>query len=203
MSDKKSNMQLILETLMEGEGMRSKEISEVVSRNAGKPVKVQDVASMLSRISNPEKCVLGFFIEKIPEGNSFVYRIVDEFRKISLTNAYALTLKTGAYGVEQMLLDHPELEKYMSIKKTPRRRSNKQAKLQMEAPKVVMDGIVPQRRRGRPRKTPVQPVAQDDNKSGITLEDVQTICQRVKELSEMKDLNINVHVSFRFEGIGK
>lgn len=56
----KSNAQLIIGALLSGKSLRSREISEMVLEDSGKEIKVQDVASMLSKLSDSQKCDLGF-----------------------------------------------------------------------------------------------------------------------------------------------
>ena len=113
--EKKSTVHLIIETLMSGDPLRSKEITDIISDSSGKTVKVQDVASMLSRITDADKCELGYFIHKKRDGNRFTYRVVDEFLKLSPKQAYGMTLKTGKerYPLDQALKDFPVLGKYV------------------------------------------------------------------------------------------
>jgi hypothetical protein len=75
---KMSDIEWVIKTLMKGEAVRSSDIAEEISGAFGNEISSRRISGILSRISNPEKCDLGFFIEKVRSGNSFVYRMVKE-----------------------------------------------------------------------------------------------------------------------------
>jgi hypothetical protein len=112
---KKSNAQLIIGVLLSGELLTSKEISEIIEKDHGRKIKIQDVASMLSKISNEKKCDLGFFIQREKDGNTFTYHMAEEALALSEDQAYGLTLKIGKsrYSLEQAAKDFPGLKKYI------------------------------------------------------------------------------------------
>lgn len=150
--EKKSTVHLIIETLMSGDPLRSKDITDIISGTSGKVVKVQDVASMLSRITDANKCELGFFIQKKRDGNRYTYRVVDEFLNVSPKQAYGMTLKTGKgrYSLEQALRDFPVLGKYV-------------------APKPGKKAVTVKTRGGRPRKDQKKSVDKKSIGVGSTL----------------------------------
>ncbi|GEM_PF-2335295 len=72
-----SDIEWVIKTLLKGEALKSSDIAEKIS-GLGNEISSRRISGILSRISNPEKCDLGFFIEKVRSGNSFVYRMVKE-----------------------------------------------------------------------------------------------------------------------------
>ena len=79
----RTNIQLIVGTLLKGRVLGSRDISEMILDEEGKEIKIQDVASMLSKISSSKKCDLGFFITRKKKGNSFSYQMAKEALKLS------------------------------------------------------------------------------------------------------------------------
>ncbi|WP_373500283.1 hypothetical protein [Desulfococcus sp.] len=195
--EKKSTVHLIIETLMSGDPLRSKEITDIISDLSGKPVKVQDVASMLSRITDADKCELGHFIHKKREGNRFTYRVVDEFLKLSSQQAYGMTLKTGKerYTLDQALKEFPVLGKYVV------QRAGKKS-------------VSPKTRRVRPPRemgveADVRGAGADatlklpELLSGLGAEEVRAVgelVEKIREIALLKDFNINVNVTFKIDG---
>ncbi|MDM8552437.1 hypothetical protein QUF72_20290 [Desulfobacterales bacterium HSG2] len=112
---KKSNAQLIIGTLLSGKTLKSRDVSDIIRKGDGKKINVQDVASMLSKVSNPRKSDLGYFIERVKDGNTFAYYMVKEAIKLSEEQAYGLTLKIGKdkYSLDRALKDFPGLRKYV------------------------------------------------------------------------------------------
>lgn len=156
MAEKKSNGQLIVGALLKGKPLKSREISRMISKEAGKEIKIQDVASMLSKITDANRCDLGFFIKKVKEKNNFIYTIVPEARKLSERQAFDLTLKIGKdrYTLDEALLDFPRMKAYVDenilakrVRKKPGRK--KGTKLKTTRGKA-RSPRVPGRKVGRP-----------------------------------------------------
>lgn len=197
--EKKSTVHLIIETLMAGDPLRSKEITDIISDTSGKTVKVQDVASMLSRITDADKCELGYFIHKEREGNRFTYRVVDEFLKLSPKQAYGLTLKTGKerYPLDQALKDFPVLGKYVDTRAVKKNLSGKTRSVRKRR---EVPGI------GARRGAADAGVSTTDFRGGFGAEEVRAIgevIEKIKELLSLKDFNINVNVTFKIDGFGQ
>lgn len=195
--EKKSTVHLIIETLMSGNPLRSKEITDIISDLSGKPVKVQDVASMLSRITDAGKCELGHFIHKERDGNRFTYRVVDEFLKLSPQQAYGMTLKTGKdrYTLDQALKEFPTLEKYV----VPGR-SKKSGSAKGRPPKTRKRAVArPEVRAAGPDAALKLP----DLLGGVGAEEIRALgalIERVREIALLKDFNINLNVTFKIDG---
>lgn len=198
--EKKSMVHLIIETLMSGDPLRSKEITDIISDSSGKTVKVQDVASMLSRITDADKCELGYFIHKKRDGNRFTYRVVDEFLKLSPKQAYGMTLKTGKerYPLDQALKDFPVLGKYVVSQPGKKTVSPK--------PRRVKSSRELRGPAGRKTADAGSTLSMPNLAEGLGVEEIRALgelVEKVKEIALLKDFNINVNVTFKLDGFWK
>lgn len=198
--EKKSTVHLIIETLMSGDPLRSKEITDIISDSSGKTVKVQDVASMLSRITDADKCELGYFIHKKRDGNRFTYRVVDEFLKLSPKQAYGMTLKTGKerYPLDQALKDFPVLGKY--VVSQPEKKGVSPKPRRVKPPREL------RRSAGRKIADSGSSLAVPNLSEGLGVEGIRSLgelIEKVKEIALLKDFNINVNVTFKLDGFWK
>ncbi len=105
----KTITQLVIDALMTGKTLKTADIAEMIERKASN----KDISSLLSKISNKDKCALGNFIERKQVKGVFVYNMVEEALKLSQDQIYGLSLKTG-YSIDQALADYPKLQKYVS-----------------------------------------------------------------------------------------
>ncbi len=119
----------MIKILRNGGAVRSSDIAEKISES-GNETAPPRISAILSRISNPEKCGLGFFIEKVRSGNAFVYQMKEELLKIPEEKLYDLALSPGSaaprcgtapgcgdpgrYTLEQALQEFPELRRYVA-----------------------------------------------------------------------------------------
>ncbi len=189
--EKPSNVQLIINTLMSGETLRSNEIAEKVSEAAGKEIKIQDVASMLSRITNEDVCDLGYFILKNRDGKSYVYKMADEFLALSEDKAYGLTRKTGdaRYTLEEAVTEVPELAKYIAEAKK-KSKSRRRKKTTGQRRTAETEAKTAQKTR-EPREVAYETSAADRDGLQVLMD----------ALSRIQDLNIHVTVTVKVEGV--
>jgi hypothetical protein len=194
----KSNVQLVIDALMTGDILKSREIAERVSQAAGKEVKIQDIASMLAKLTDGKKCDLGFFIAKTKDGNTYDYQVVEEARRLSSDQAYDLARKIGKnrFTLEQAISEFPELKKYVDG-----RRSGRSAQKQ-KAPKT--------NKRVRPAKPSValaeqkaevnQPQSISKPATAVSnVLDMEILATKiVQKIAEVGGLQINVNVSVKF-----
>src|SRR6056297_2080564 len=112
---KKTNSEFIIDALRSGQNLRSPDITERVSELSGRDMKIQDIASILAKLSNSDKCDLGFLIQKKKTHKGFTYNLVPESFDLEPEHLYDLTRKTGKnrYTLEQAIEDHPEVKKYI------------------------------------------------------------------------------------------
>ena len=78
-------------------------------------MKIQDIASILAKLSNSDKCDLGFLIQKKKTHRGYAYNLVPESFDLEPEELYDLTRKTGKnrFTLEQALQEHPGLKKHI------------------------------------------------------------------------------------------
>jgi hypothetical protein len=142
---KKSNVQLIISVLKTGKTLKSKDVSDIIDRKDGKFIKVQDVASMLSRVSNPLKSDLGYFLNKVPVGNTFEYHLFKEACALSEEQIYGLTLKTGnaKYTLAQAVKTFPKLATYVNNPKPVAKKADPKPAAKKADPKPAAKKAAP------------------------------------------------------------
>jgi len=111
----KTYNQLIIDTLLTGESLQLRHITEIISTNLGKKVKTQDVSSVLSRLADSNRCELGYLINKRKaDKNGFVYKLVSLARKLEPEQLYDLSRNTGKdrFSLKDAIKKHPGLKNY-------------------------------------------------------------------------------------------
>jgi|GEM_PF-6780495 len=68
----KTISEYIIDALWYGEGLRSPEIAEKVSELSGKEMRIQDIASVLSKLSNSNLHEIGFLIRRRKHSKGYV-----------------------------------------------------------------------------------------------------------------------------------
>src|SRR6056297_1868017 len=180
--EKKTNSELIIDTLRTGKALRSPDITSLVAESSGKNIKIQDVASILAKLSNSKKCDLGYFIKKQKTERGYVYSLVKEAFNLTPEQTYDLTRKTGKnrFTIEEALRKYPGLKKY--VKSTRTRTPAKQP--EPRAAKRTTSGS----------STHTREI------SGETLTDL--LGELVKDITDQGGLNINVNLTVNFKGLG-
>ncbi len=176
---KKTNSELIIDSLRNGRSLRSPEITSMVSEAAGKEIKIQDVASILAKLSNANKCDLGYLIRKKKTDRGYEYSLVKEAYNLSPEETYDLTRKTGKdrFTLDEALKKAPGLKKYVkSEKKAEPRKNNRGTVRQLAAPSSGQ-------------------VTADTDLRGL-------LAGLIKEVSEQGGFNVNVNLTIQFKGPG-
>lgn len=187
---KKTNSEYIIDALRFGKDLRSPEITERVSELSGKKMKIQDIASILAKLSNSEKCDLGFFIQKRKTSKGYTYNLVQEIFELEPEEIYDLTRKTGKnrYTLEEALEKSPDLKKYV-----------KASRLRQASPRTAatrrreQQSISAAAKHGRMPKTTAETRLSDDAS-------MQTVLTQIFKGLTSQGLNINVNLNVRFEG---
>ena len=196
MERKKTNSEFIIDALQSGEHLRSPEITAKVSRNSGKDMKIQDIASILAKLSNSEKCDLGFFIQKKKTNKGYTYSLVPEAFTLPSESLYDLTRKTGKnrYTLGQAVEEYPELRKYVRSSRLKDAKSRKTARRGRKPAVHPEPGTQLAASTRRIRST-------NGNDAGDqVLKDV--LARFLEEISDQGGLNINVNLNVRFSGLG-
>ena len=183
MKTKKTNSELIIDTLTGGDTLRSPDITARVSELAGKEVKIQDVASILAKLSNSAKCDLGYLISKKKTERGFVYSLVKEASDLAPEQIYDLTRKTGKdrFTIQDAIKKAPGLKKYVKA-----------------ATKVVVTT-----KTAAPATTRATR-AESFLSKGVTVSDTamkELVAGFLKEIIFQGGLNVNVNLTVQFKGI--
>lgn len=178
---KKTNSELIIDTLRDGSALRSPDITAKVSEAAGKEIKIQDVASILAKLSNSDKCDLGYFISKKKTDRGYVYSLVKEAFGMSPEQTYDLTRKTGKdrFTLEEAVKKFPALKKH--VKAAP-----------AATPRVRKIAGAP----GRPMTVSAKTAEVSD----AAFKDI--VASFLQEVSFQGGLNVNVNLTIQFKGLG-
>jgi len=182
MKTKKTNSELIIDTLTAGDALRSPDITAKVSELAGKEVKIQDVASILAKLSNSQKCDLGYLISKKKTERGFVYSLVKEASDLAPEQIYDLTRKTGKdrFTIQDAVKKAPGLKKYV-----------KAAAKAAVTPKTTAPAATTKAER---------PVLS----KGVAVSDTamrELVAGFLKEIIFQGGLNVNVNLTVQFKGI--
>lgn len=180
MKRKKTNSEMIIDTLRAGNPLRSPDITEKVSEAAGKEIKIQDVASILAKLSNSDKCDLGYLISKKKTDRGYVYSLVKEAFNLTPEQTYDLTRKTGKdrFTLEEAVKKVPTLKKHIK----PVRTSLNARRIGQSI--VKSGGYTP--------------------KSGEVSDDAfrDIVAGFLKEVAFQGGLNVNVNLTIQFKGLG-
>lgn len=183
----KTITQLVIDALMTGKALKSNDIAEMITE---KKVSVKDISSLLSKLSNKDRCALGCFIERKQVNGIFVYSIVKEALSLSEDQAYGLSLKTG-YSLDQAVEDFPKLKKYVGAVK--KKAEPKKAKPVKKAAKPAKKPVIKKPDAVAPVKelTPASVSASADDAEELIAGVIQKIADG--------DLNINLKLSVKLE----
>lgn len=120
---KKTNSEYIIDALCSQKNMTTPEIRDQVMAYSGKNMKLQDIASLLAKMTNREKCSLGFFIQRQKNANGYTYNLVPELFELSKKQIYDLTRRIGQdrFTLKDAVRKSPGLARYLpaSPKKSP------------------------------------------------------------------------------------
>jgi hypothetical protein len=112
---KKTHSEMILDALLAGSPLLLKDITQKVGEASGNAVKIQEIGSLMTRLSNPERCEIGYFIRKIKTSQGFEYSLIAKILDLSPEEIYGLIRKTGKgrFTLEMVLKKIPELNRYV------------------------------------------------------------------------------------------
>ena len=130
----------VLDALMSGKTLLLSEITKLVSKSAGKEVKMQNISSIMAKLSNPGQFQTGHFIIKTKTPNGFEYSLVPEILALAPEEIYDLTRKIGKdrFTLEMAIEKIPELAQY--VKKTGKTAGKKKSAVKKPAKKKVSAG---------------------------------------------------------------
>ncbi len=118
-SGKKTVSELIIDALRQDDFIRTPEITALVARESGRDIKIQDIASILTKITNYKTSDIACLIEKRKSRRGYAYRLVREALKLSPEQTYDLARKTRKNKKPRFTLDqavelYPELGRHVN-----------------------------------------------------------------------------------------
>lgn len=117
----KTRSEYILDALLTGNPLLLTDITRMVSDASGKETKIQDISSVMSKLSSSGQSHIGHFINRKKTPQGYEYSIVPEIRTLAHEEIYDLTHKTGKdrFTLEMALEKIPELGQYIQKKEKP------------------------------------------------------------------------------------
>lgn len=106
----------VLAQLKSGTSLSAKQIARALSTPSVGEIAPRNVSAVLSRISDPHRCALGWFIDKSRSGNAWTYALVEAARTIPENKLYGLSVRVGKdrYSLKQALSEYPCLRKHVA-----------------------------------------------------------------------------------------
>jgi len=180
---KKTTNEMIIDALATGKSLFLSDINDMVNENSDKKIRQQDMSSLVSKISNSDKCELGHFIKKEKTDSGYVYTLVKEALKLDAQQLYDLSHKAGKnrFTLDDAVKKYPSLKKYVNSSKSkgPSKSPAKQ-------------------------KTTKEAAAPEPARQSTSNQEMQNILAGlVKELIGQGGLKVNVNLNIRLKGSGK
>jgi hypothetical protein len=148
---KKTRIERILDVLLTGSPLLLKDIAQRVSDVSGEAIKVQNIATLMAKLSSHRRCEVSHFMIKKKTSDGIVYNLVPEIQGLAPEEIYGLARQTGKdrFTLEMALQKIPELGKYVDtpLKATVRKKSVRKKSVQ----KKSASGKI-KTRKSRPRK---------------------------------------------------
>lgn len=182
---KKTISEYIIDALCSGNNLTTPEIRDKVMAYSGKNILLQDIASLLTKMTNREKCSLGFFIQREKNARGYTYNLVPELFELSGKQIYDLTRRIGQdqFSLEDAVRKSPGLSRYLPAgqKKSPPDSRKRSSRPPLETVNARL-GRMPKIRAGtRPIETKLESVL------AAILSEIWT-----------HGLNVNIHLDIRF-----
>ena len=135
----KTISEYIIDVLRQGYFLRTPAITEMVAQASGRQVRIQDVSSVLTKITSYKISDLACLIEKKKTHRGYAYRLVDEAMALTPAQIYDLSRKTRKNNQPRFTLDqavslYPQLKKHVNAGCRANRNGNgKEERLPVEA----------------------------------------------------------------------
>ncbi|MFO7885335.1 MAG: hypothetical protein R6U68_10970 [Desulfobacteraceae bacterium] len=197
------NSQLIVRVLLSGRALTSNDISKKIAESEGKTIRPQDTSSILSKISNPEKSNLGFFIDRTMGKNAFYYKLKKDALVLSEEQAYGLTLKKGpnCFSIEELKQQFPDLAKYIQPGKKiehPRKRKTVGSKAnQKKVPQPEKEEVASAPKEAASNNSQI---SSEGSADALNMETSHALLQKIlTTISNAQDINVNVNLTVKFD----
>jgi len=183
---KKTTNEMIIDALATGKSLFLSDINNMVNENSDKKIRQQDMSSLVSKISNSDKCALGHFVKREKTDSGYVYTLVKEALKLEPQQLYDLSHKAGRnrFTLDDAVKKYPSLKKHVheskskAASKSPTKQKTKKAPASASAPEAASQ------------------TTSDQEAQNI-------LAGFVKELIGQGGLKVNVNLNVRLKGIGE
>lgn len=117
----KTRNEYVLDALLTGKPLLLTDITRMVSDASGRETKIQDISSVMSKLSSSGQSYIGHFINRKKTPQGYEYSIVPEILRLASEEIYDLTRKTGKdrFTLEMALEKVPELGQYIQKTEKP------------------------------------------------------------------------------------
>lgn len=181
MPKKKTINELIIDALATGKSLRLAHITEMVNKKSDRKIKEQDISSLVSKISNSDKCELGYLIKKEKTNKGYAYTLVKPALNLEPQQLYDLSHKAGKdrFSLDEAVKKYPSLKRYVNSSKSqgPTKSTAKQETKESPAP---------------------EPASQSTSDQELQ----NVLANFLKELIGQGGLKINVNLNLRLKGSG-
>jgi hypothetical protein len=111
----KTRSQLILDALLTGKTLLLSDIRRMVSEASGKDVRLGDISSLMTKLTNPRQYRLAHLIIRNKNRKGYGYSLVPEILALAPEEVHGLTRKIGKdrFTLEMAVEKIPELAKYL------------------------------------------------------------------------------------------
>lgn len=199
--ENKTRSEHILDTLLTGKTLLLTDITRMVSDASGKEIKIQEISSLMARLSNRWQFQTGHFVNKNKTPQGYEYSLVPEILNLAPEEIYGLTRKIGKdrFTLEMALEKIPELGQY--VKKPAKPAVKKKSAIQKPAKKRGASRKETSARKSKAAKgkpgrkalpKPPEPVIQKAN-----IEDV--MAGFLSEIDKMGGLRVNFYLTVRVQ----
>lgn len=115
----KTISEFIIDALRQGRLLRTPDITDMVAQASGRQVRIQDVSSVLTKITSYKNSDLACLIEKKKTHRGYAYRLVKEAQALTPAQIYDLSRKTRKNNQPRFTLDqavslYPQLKKHVN-----------------------------------------------------------------------------------------
>jgi hypothetical protein len=214
--NKKTIGEHALDALIDNKTLLLSDITKLVSKSVGMEVKMQNISSIMAKLSNPGQFQTGHFIIKTKTPNGFEYSLVPEILALAPEEIYDLTRKIGKdrFTLEMAIEKIPELAQY--VKKTGKTAGKKKSAVKKPAKKKASAGKKkssakktkavkgkskskagkPKMVKGKPGRKPTpKPIEPEIQKANID----DLVNGFLNELGKKGGMRVNVYLTVRVE----
>ncbi len=199
-NENKNRSELILDALLTGKTLLT-DITRMVSDASGKEIKIQEISSLMARLSNRRQFQTGHFLNRNKTPQGYEYSLVPEILNLAPEEIYGLTRKIGKdrFTLEMALEKIPELGQYVkkpakpggkrkSTIKTPAKKKGAARKKASVRKSKAAKGTPSRKASPKPPETLIQKASVEDVVAGF-----------LSEIEKTGGFRVNVRLTVRVQ----